>query len=95
MLRRLGLRALGTTGGSLFSSGPRYLSSCSGSGLIHSEAYIGGRWLQADGAARFPVQDPATGQLLAEVADCGPREAREAVKAAHSSLASWRGVTSK
>ncbi|XP_072417021.1 LOW QUALITY PROTEIN: succinate-semialdehyde dehydrogenase, mitochondrial-like [Chiloscyllium punctatum] len=93
----LALRALGVTASPLShpQPGPRCYSGWAGSGLLHSEAYIGGRWLQADGAARFPVQDPASGRLLAEVADCGPREAREAVRAAHCSFPAWRGVTGK
>ncbi|XP_038652879.1 LOW QUALITY PROTEIN: succinate-semialdehyde dehydrogenase, mitochondrial [Scyliorhinus canicula] len=76
-------------------SAPRLYSNRAESGLLRSQAYIGGRWLDADGADSFPVTDPASGQQLMEVADCGPREAREAVTAAHSSLASWKAATSK
>ncbi|XP_078098052.1 succinate-semialdehyde dehydrogenase, mitochondrial [Mustelus asterias] len=97
MLRgvRSGMWALTAAAGPRPGPGPRLHSSRSESGLSRSQAYIGGRWLEADGGALFPVLDPATGQLLMEVADCGPREAREAVRAAHSSLASWRAATGK
>ncbi|XP_072365819.1 succinate-semialdehyde dehydrogenase, mitochondrial isoform X2 [Scyliorhinus torazame] len=95
MLRglRSGIWALEAAAGP--RSAPRLYSSGAESGLLRSQAYIGGRWLDADGAALFPVTDPASGQQLIEVADCGPREAREAVSAAHSSLASWKAATSK
>ncbi|XP_078395438.1 succinate-semialdehyde dehydrogenase, mitochondrial [Cetorhinus maximus] len=95
MLRRLhgGFWALGAAAGPC--SAPRFYSSRLGSELLRSQAYIGGRWLDADGRAQFPVLDPASGQQLTAVADCGPQEAREAVRAAHSSLASWKAATSK
>ncbi len=36
--------------------------------------FIGGGWREADDGARFPVEDPATGARLADVADGGPAE---------------------
>uniref|UniRef100_UPI00398F8E0F succinate-semialdehyde dehydrogenase, mitochondrial n=1 Tax=Pristiophorus japonicus TaxID=55135 RepID=UPI00398F8E0F len=76
-------------------AGPRAHSSSAASGLLRSQAYIGGRWVEAGDGARFPVQDPTSGRQLAEVADCGPREAREAVRVAYGSWPSWRAATSK
>ncbi|XP_067913044.1 succinate-semialdehyde dehydrogenase, mitochondrial isoform X2 [Heterodontus francisci] len=95
MLPRLrsALRALGAAAG--FPSCPRAYSNLVGSGLLRSQAYIGGRWVDADGAALFTVQDPASGQQLMQVADCGPREAREAVRAAYDSWRGWKATTSK
>src|SRR5690606_17820419 len=43
-------------------------------------AFVGGTW--TDTGRTFPVEDPATGEVLAAVADCGPDEARAALDAA-------------
>uniref|UniRef100_A0A8B9TRX1 Succinate-semialdehyde dehydrogenase n=1 Tax=Anas platyrhynchos TaxID=8839 RepID=A0A8B9TRX1_ANAPL len=50
-------------------------------GLVRRGGLVGGRWLEAPAA--FAVRDPASGQELGPVADCGAAEAREAVRAAH------------
>ncbi|GCB72718.1 hypothetical protein scyTo_0006440, partial [Scyliorhinus torazame] len=94
MLRglRSGIWALEAAAGP--RSAPRLYSSQAESGLLCLQAYMG-HWLDADGAALFRVTDPASGQQLLEVVNCGPREAREAVRAAHRSLASWKVATSK
>ncbi|XP_051872714.1 succinate-semialdehyde dehydrogenase, mitochondrial isoform X2 [Pristis pectinata] len=70
-------------------------SSLAGSALLRSQAYVGGRWVEADGGGVFAVQEPASGQRLAEVADCGPRDAKAAVRAAYEGLPGWRVATSK
>lgn len=70
-------------------------AAVAGSPLLRSRAYVGGRWVEAEGAARFAVQEPASGQMLARVADCGPEDARAAVRAAHQGLPAWRAATGK
>lgn len=47
----------------------------------------------AQGGARFAVNDPATGDVIAEVADCGPREAVSALDLAVASQPSWAAST--
>ncbi|MEU7990414.1 NAD-dependent succinate-semialdehyde dehydrogenase [Streptosporangium canum] len=54
------------------------------------QALVGGRW--RDAAARFPVTDPATGETIAEVADCDGRLTAEAVDAAAAALPAWRAM---
>jgi len=50
--------------------------------------FLGGRWV--DGAAdTFPVDDPSTGEVLAEVASAGPAEALAALGAASTAQAAW------
>ncbi|XP_017295297.1 succinate-semialdehyde dehydrogenase, mitochondrial [Kryptolebias marmoratus] len=61
--------------------------------LLRTQAYVDGRWVSA--ASVFPVLDPATGQELARVSDCGPGEAKQAVEAAHRAFRSWRDTTAK
>ncbi|WP_372452161.1 NAD-dependent succinate-semialdehyde dehydrogenase [Nocardia albiluteola] len=49
--------------------------------------FIGGQWRQT--AARLPVTDPATGQLLCEVADAAPEDGLAALSAAAGAQAAW------
>src|SRR4051794_14006704 len=51
---------------------------------------IGGKWVDASGGGTFPVEDPATGETLAEVADATPEDALAALSAAHDQQAAWR-----
>ncbi|KAM3872821.1 succinate-semialdehyde dehydrogenase, mitochondrial [Diretmus argenteus] len=61
--------------------------------LLRTQGYVDGRWVSA--ASVFPVLDPATGQELAMVSDCGPAEAKQAVDAAYKAFHSWRQHTAK
>jgi succinate-semialdehyde dehydrogenase/glutarate-semialdehyde dehydrogenase len=53
--------------------------------------WIGGAWRDG-GAGRFPVLDPATGDLLAEVADAAPADGLAALAAAAGAQPSWARV---
>ncbi|XP_040900736.1 succinate-semialdehyde dehydrogenase, mitochondrial [Toxotes jaculatrix] len=61
--------------------------------LLRTQGYVDGRWVSA--AAVFPVLDPATGQEIARVTDCGPAEAKQAVDAAYKAFHSWKQYTAK
>uniref|UniRef100_A0A8D3C7L9 Succinate-semialdehyde dehydrogenase, mitochondrial n=1 Tax=Scophthalmus maximus TaxID=52904 RepID=A0A8D3C7L9_SCOMX len=61
--------------------------------LLRTQGYVDGRWVSA--ASAFPVLDPATGQEIARVADCGPAEAKRAVDAAYEAFHSWKRFTAK
>ena len=61
--------------------------------LLRTQGYIDGRWVSA--ASTFPVVDPATGEEIAQVADCGPAEAKQAVDAAHKAFYTWKQYTAK
>ncbi|HWE34638.1 MAG TPA: NAD-dependent succinate-semialdehyde dehydrogenase [Solirubrobacteraceae bacterium] len=52
------------------------------------QLYIGGEWRDAAGGT-FAVEDPATGDTVAEVADASPEEAMEALDAAVEAGPSW------
>jgi succinate-semialdehyde dehydrogenase/glutarate-semialdehyde dehydrogenase len=52
--------------------------------------FIGGKWVDASGGATFPVEDPATGETIAEVADATPDDALAALAAADEQQAAWR-----
>jgi succinate-semialdehyde dehydrogenase/glutarate-semialdehyde dehydrogenase len=52
--------------------------------------YIGGEWIDGS-AGTLPVEDPSTGETVAEVADATPEDALAALAAAHERQAEWRG----
>ncbi|RCV89778.1 NAD-dependent succinate-semialdehyde dehydrogenase [Billgrantia montanilacus] len=60
---------------------------------IIDKAYIAGQW--RDGPDRFAVTNPATGEVLAEVADLDADAARDAVAAADAAWPAWRRQTAK
>jgi succinate-semialdehyde dehydrogenase/glutarate-semialdehyde dehydrogenase len=58
---------------------------------IPKKLFIGGDWV--DGSeGRLPVEDPATGETIAEVADAGPDDAVAALDAAHAKQAEFAGL---
>ncbi|XP_047453890.1 succinate-semialdehyde dehydrogenase, mitochondrial [Mugil cephalus] len=61
--------------------------------LLRTQGYVDGRWVSA--ASVFPVLDPATGQEIARVSDCGPAEAKQAVDAAYKAFHTWKRCTAK
>ncbi len=61
--------------------------------LLRDQAFIDGNWVGA--TATFPVSDPATGEVLARVAELGATETRRAIEAANAAWPGWRGQTAK
>jgi succinate-semialdehyde dehydrogenase/glutarate-semialdehyde dehydrogenase len=53
------------------------------------ELFVAGAWRPAASGARLQVEDPATGQLLADIADGGPEDALAALDAAAAVQADW------
>jgi succinate-semialdehyde dehydrogenase / glutarate-semialdehyde dehydrogenase len=58
-----------------------------------TQAYIGGRWCDASDGRTFDVTNPATGEVIATVADCGADETRTAIAAADAAQKAWAGWT--
>jgi succinate-semialdehyde dehydrogenase/glutarate-semialdehyde dehydrogenase len=56
---------------------------------VPKQLLIGGRWRDAEGGRRLPVEDPATGRVLAEVADASPADGAAALEAAAAAQAGW------
>ena len=56
--------------------------------LLATEAFINGEWRAA--ASRFSVTNPATGELVAEVADHTRESAEASITAARAALPEWR-----
>ena len=56
---------------------------------VPSGLYIAGKWRESRSGADFAVEDPATGSPIASVADGGPEDAVDALKAAAEAAAGW------
>lgn len=61
--------------------------------LLKNHALIDGEWV--DAPERFAVTDPATGQVLAEVANLGAAQTEAAIAAANRAWPAWRALTAK
>ena len=57
-------------------------------GLLKTQAYVDGAWIDADSGATQPVINPATGETIIEIAKCGTAETRRAIEAADKALES-------
>ncbi|MBT2554583.1 NAD-dependent succinate-semialdehyde dehydrogenase [Arthrobacter sp. ISL-5] len=60
---------------------------------LHTDLFIDGAWQKAASGATFPVENPATHEIIAQVADGGPDEARAAIQAAGRAQAGWSKST--
>ena len=58
--------------------------------LLRDQAYVAGRWCQADDGRTFPVTNPASGEVLATIPRMGAAETRRAIDAAAAAFESWR-----
>ncbi len=61
--------------------------------LLKTQAFVDGKWIDADDGATFAVTNPATGEVIAEVAKCGADETRRAIAAAERAQIGWRQKT--
>ena len=64
-------------------------------GLFKTQAYIDGKWCDADSGETLPVLNPANGETIAEIAKCGTAETRRAIEAAERAQVEWRKKTAK
>jgi succinate-semialdehyde dehydrogenase/glutarate-semialdehyde dehydrogenase len=61
--------------------------------LLRTSALIDGHWV--GGGSRFAVNDPATGQKLADVPNLGAKETEAAIAAANAAWPAWRTMPAK
>jgi succinate-semialdehyde dehydrogenase / glutarate-semialdehyde dehydrogenase len=59
---------------------------------VPTQLFLGGSWRDADGGGTFDVEDPATGETLAAVADAVPADGEAALAAAHEAFPAWRAT---
>jgi succinate-semialdehyde dehydrogenase/glutarate-semialdehyde dehydrogenase len=62
---------------------------------MKTQAFISGEWVDSEIGTTFSVTDPASGELIAEVADCGPKLTSFAIEAAHDAFPKWKKLTAK
>jgi succinate-semialdehyde dehydrogenase/glutarate-semialdehyde dehydrogenase len=63
--------------------------------LLKTDALINGQWVKGAAGTRFDVLDPSNGHKLADVANLGPADAEQAIKAANAAWPAWRALTGK
>jgi succinate-semialdehyde dehydrogenase/glutarate-semialdehyde dehydrogenase len=63
--------------------------------LRRTQAFIDGKWADADGGATRPVLNPATGEKLGTVPYMGAAETRRAIAAAAAAMPAWAARTAK
>ena len=59
----------------------------------HEQHFIDGEWVASE--ATYPVLNPATQEVIAQVAKAGARETEQAIAAAAHAFKSWKKVTAK
>ena len=63
--------------------------------LLREQAYLKGKWVDADSGVTIKVLNPATGELVGTVAQCGTYETRRAIDAAQKAMVDWRARPAK
>jgi succinate-semialdehyde dehydrogenase / glutarate-semialdehyde dehydrogenase len=63
--------------------------------LLQTQSFIDGEWCNADTHKTFAVKNPATGEIVAQLADLGIDETRRAITAAAQAQATWAQKTAK
>ena len=63
--------------------------------LLRQQAFVAGRWIDADDGAAIAVTDPADGTALGTVPKCGATETARAIDAAAKAWPDWRAKTAK
>ncbi|UAW98550.1 NADP-dependent succinate-semialdehyde dehydrogenase [Halopseudomonas nanhaiensis] len=63
--------------------------------LFRQQAFIDGRWCEADNGARTDIHNPANDERLGSVPNMGRAETQRAIKAARAAQLAWRKRTAK
>ncbi|MEC7074971.1 MAG: NAD-dependent succinate-semialdehyde dehydrogenase [Pseudomonadota bacterium] len=64
-------------------------------GLLKTQAFINGHWIDANDGATIDVTNPATCEVLTSVAKVGAAETAQAIEAAEKANKSWRNLPAK
>jgi succinate-semialdehyde dehydrogenase/glutarate-semialdehyde dehydrogenase len=64
-------------------------------GLLRSQAYVNGHWIDALDGKILEILNPANGQLVGTVPLMGATETRAAIDAARDAWPAWRAKTAK
>jgi len=61
--------------------------------MMRQQCFIGGAWVDAQSRASITVTNPASGDPLGHVPQCGRLETGQAIAAAEAALPAWRSMT--
>ncbi|MCQ9385169.1 NAD-dependent succinate-semialdehyde dehydrogenase [Brevibacterium sp. 50QC2O2] len=62
---------------------------------LHTGVYINGQWRDAEGGKTIDVVNPATGEVLTQIADASEADALEAIRVAGETQKSWARVPAR
>lgn len=68
------------------------ISALKDKNLFRQEALIDGQWITAQSGGHLDVIDPASGDVIGTVPDCGSAETDKAIEAAEKAFRSWSKV---
>jgi succinate-semialdehyde dehydrogenase/glutarate-semialdehyde dehydrogenase len=63
--------------------------------LWHTTPYVDGKWVGENVGETWPLRNPASGALIAEIPQLGQGEVRLAIEAAHRAFITWRRLVAK
>src|SRR5882757_8056116 len=63
--------------------------------LLRHAAYVDGRWVESIAHGRYPLHNPANGEMLAELPRFTAADTRTAIEAAHRSFDEWKKTNAK
>jgi succinate-semialdehyde dehydrogenase/glutarate-semialdehyde dehydrogenase len=70
------------------------ISRLNDTALLRTQAYVNGEWVDGD-EGTFDVTDPATGDVVAQVADLSPAQVAAAIEHAQSAQKAWAKLAAK
>lgn len=62
-------------------------------GILHTQLLINNTWSDSEDNRTFAVDNPATGEILAHVADSSEKDIKAAIEAAHTAFTIWKSTT--
>ena len=71
----------------------RHLMNLINTALLQTKSYVNGRFIDAQDGHTFEVRNPYNGDVIAEMADCGSSDTRDAISAAQEAFLPWRSLT--
>ena len=74
---------------------PAFAASLTDPALLQTLGFIDGHWSAADSGATYGVDNPATGEIIAQVANMGSAETTRAIEAAQRAFGPWAARTGK
>jgi len=63
--------------------------------LFKEEAFINGKWVKSSTGKTFPINNPATDEIIAQVTNLDVADADKAIAAANAAFPKWKSITGK